>query len=142
MSDVFVDAFYYIALLNPADQFHAEAVNVTKSLTRRMTTTGWVLMEVADALSAPSVRHRTGQFLNQIVGDPNTTIVFEFDPWFFRGLQLYQDRPDKSWSLTDCISFQVMKERSIGEALTGDRHFVQAGFRAILSAPETKSSKS
>ena len=49
-----------------------------------------------------------------------------------RGLALYRARPDKAWSLIDCISFMVMTERGITEALTGDHHFEQAGFRAPL----------
>ena len=53
------------------------------------------------------------------------------EPWFARGKELYGDRPDKSWSLTDCISFVVMTERGISDALTGDHHFVQARFRAL-----------
>ena len=51
---------------------------------------------------------------------------------FAAGLDLYRNRPDKAWSLTDCISFVVMRERSITEALAYDRHFEQAGFRALL----------
>jgi predicted nucleic acid-binding protein len=49
-----------------------------------------------------------------------------------RGIQLYDSRPDKQWSLTDCISFVVMQDRGIVEALTGDHHFEQAGFTALL----------
>jgi predicted nucleic acid-binding protein len=49
-----------------------------------------------------------------------------------RGLELYQSRPDKDWGLTDCISFVVMREQNLIDALTADRHFVQAGFRALL----------
>ena len=128
MTEVFADAFYYIALLNPADQFHAAAVAATKTLTQRFVTTGWVLMEVADALSAPAVRQRTHQFLERIAVDPNTTVIANFDPWFARGVKLYGERGDKSWSLTDCISFEVMKDRGVSEALTGDHHFTQAGF--------------
>jgi hypothetical protein len=51
---------------------------------------------------------------------------------FEAGTDLYSRRSDKEWSLTDCISFVVMQEQGIGEALTGDRHFEQAGFRALL----------
>jgi predicted nucleic acid-binding protein len=47
-------------------------------------------------------------------------------------LDLYQQRPDKDWSLTDCLSFQLMQERGITEALTADHHFEQAGFIAVL----------
>ncbi len=132
MTEVFADAFYYIALLNPADQFHASAIEATKNLQQPLVTTGWVLMEVADALSAPAVRQRTHQLLERISTDPNTIVVSGFDPWFARGLALYGKRDDKSWSLTDCISFEIMTERGISDALTGDHHFVQAGFRALL----------
>ena len=52
--------------------------------------------------------------------------------YFDEGVRLYVARPDKDWSLTDCISFVVMRERGITEALTGDRHFEQAGFVALL----------
>ena len=48
------------------------------------------------------------------------------------GLRLIANRPDKDWSLTDCISFVVMTRYEIQEALTGDQHFEQAGFKALL----------
>ena len=48
------------------------------------------------------------------------------------GLNLYEDRPDKEWSLTDCISFVVMQREGLTEALTGDKHFEQAGFVSLL----------
>jgi predicted nucleic acid-binding protein len=44
----------------------------------------------------------------------------------------YESRPDKAWSLTDCISFVVMNQHGLTEALTGDHHFEQAGFTALL----------
>lgn len=51
-----------------------------------------------------------------------------------RAIDLYQRRPDKDWSLTDCTSFVVMEEERITDALTADHHFEQAGFRALLKA--------
>ena len=64
--------------------------------------------------------------------DENTTLV-EPDPALWRrGLALYRTRPDKAWSLTDCISFIVMTDHGLTDALTGDHHFEQAGFRALL----------
>jgi predicted nucleic acid-binding protein len=132
MTEVFADAFYYIALLNPADQFHAAAIRATQALNCPLVTSAWVLAEVGDALSAPAVRQRTFRFLQQVTTDPNTLVVADHFPWFDRGVQLYGNRPDKSWSLTDCISFAIMTERGITDALTGDHHFVQAGFRALL----------
>jgi uncharacterized protein len=135
MTEVFADSFYYIALLNPADRFHAAAVQATRDLTTRLVTTGWVLVEVADALSAPLVRQRTHALLKQVVTDPNTLVITDHLPWYERGVQLYGDRPDKDWSLTDCLSMVVMTSRGITDALTGDQHFVQAGFRALLRSP-------
>jgi predicted nucleic acid-binding protein len=142
MSELFADALYYIALLNPTDQFHTAAVAATKSLTQRLVTTGWILIEVADALSAPAVRQRTHQFMERMTADANTTVIANFDPWLARGLKLYGERRDKSWSLTDCISLEVMKERGISDALTGDQHFVQAGYRALLLPAGIKTPKS
>ncbi len=132
MSDLFADAFFYIALLNPADQFHAIAVQAAQGLRQRLVTTTWVLMEVADALSSPAIRLHTFRFLNQIAADPNTAILPADASWYSRGLRLYGSRADKSWSLTDCISFEVMNDRGLTEALTGDHNFEQAGFRALF----------
>jgi uncharacterized protein len=47
-------------------------------------------------------------------------------------MKLFAGRPDKEWSLTDCVSFVVMEAQGIREALTTDEHFIQAGFRALL----------
>ena len=55
------------------------------------------------------------------------------DTLFARGFNLYRQRSDKAWSLTDCISFVVMADEGLNEALTGDRHFEQAGFTALLA---------
>ena len=51
---------------------------------------------------------------------------------FTRGLALYKERTDKEWSLTDCISFVIMRDLKLSAALTADRHFEQAGFMALL----------
>jgi predicted nucleic acid-binding protein len=137
MTEVFADAFYYIALLNPADHFHGAAVKATKELRSSLVTTSWVLTEVADALSAPAVRQRTTDFIKKVKADSHTTVISEHLPSFDLGLELFGSRPDKSWSLTDCISFVVMQQRATTEALTGDRHFAQAGFRPLLSLADS-----
>lgn len=132
MSEVFADSFYYIALLNPADQYHDIALTATRSLRDRTVTTWAVITEVADALSAPSIRSHCHRFIKRLLVDPNTTIVEPNVERYRRGLILYRDRSDKDWSLTDCLSFEVMSERGVTAALTADRHFTQAGFQAIL----------
>jgi predicted nucleic acid-binding protein len=133
MKTVFVDTFYFLALLNPSDRAHGKAVAFTSGNTVAMVTTEWVLTELADGL-ARSRRGRS-EFLGTLAdlqSDADVMIV-PFDRGLLaEGIQLYAARPDKEWSLTDCISFVVMTKQGILEALTGDHHFEQAGFIALL----------
>ena len=132
MTSRFADAFYFLALLNPGDAAHAAALRMAREGRGPIVTTAWVLTEVADAMAAPANRPL---FLRLIEGFRilDTVEVVPADPELFdRGLDLYTRRPDKAWSLTDCISFVVMSDRDLTEALTGDHHFEQAGFRALL----------
>ena len=132
MTEMFADSFYYIAMLNAADRAHAGAMTASATLFRPAVTTVWVLVEVADALCAPAVRGKTHRFLQSLRSHATTTVIADLEPWLTRGLALYARRPDKAWSLTDCISFEVMAERGITDALTADHHFTQAGFLALL----------
>ena len=131
MRTVFADAFYLIALSNPNDAHHKAAVRASDSLTAGLLTTHWVLVEVADALCAPTFRADVAGFLRDLARDPGTQIIGPDLVLYERGLDLYAE-PDKAWSLTDCLSFVVMADRGLTEALTGDHHFEQAGFRALL----------
>lgn len=133
MKTVFADTFYFLALYNPGDQGHTKAVAFTKTFTGRMVTTGWVLTELADALaSTPKGRSEFLATREDLRTDPDARIVPCEDALMEEGIQLYAMRPDKRWSLTDCISFVVMQREGITEALTADHHFEQAGFTALL----------
>lgn len=131
MNKKFADTFYFLALLNSRDFSHGKAVASAKQV-RYLVTTEWVLLELANALAATSKRNmfqttRQGLLTNSAVRiEPLSTTVHE------EGIALYRSRPDKEWSLTDCISFVVMQRDGISEALTGDHHFEQAGFVALL----------
>jgi uncharacterized protein len=95
-------------------------------------TTEWVLMELADALSAPPARSTAVVFLQAVRADPHFEVI-GYDPAVYRaGFALFAARPDKAWSLTDCISFAVLTERGLSQALTADHHFDQAGFQAAF----------
>ena len=72
------------------------------------------------------------EFIRDLELDPQVRIVRASTEWFRRGLTLYGKRADKAWSLTDCISFAFMAEEGLSDGLTGDRHFEQAGFHALL----------
>jgi len=90
------------------------------------------LTEVADAFAASTARDRIAGFVAALEGDVNTKIVPATQALFHRGLERYAARPDKDWTLTDCISFVVMEDEGITDPLTGDQHFVQAGFKVLL----------
>ena len=132
MTAVFADTFYFLALTNPRDQAHGDAVAWTQGFSGKMLTTSWVLTEFADAMSDPRNRMEFVSTLRDLQANPQMQIV-EPDPQLFdAGVRLYGSRPDKGWSLTDCISFVVMQREGITDALTGDHHFEQAGFVALL----------
>jgi predicted nucleic acid-binding protein len=135
VSEIFADSFFFIALLTPSDQHHAAAVEAASRLAAPLVTTEPVLIELADALSAPTHRSRVAAFCAGLVDDPGIRIVPLDSALFGRALDLYSRRADKEWSLTDCLSFVVMSDRGITEAMTGDHHFVQAGFVALLRSP-------
>jgi len=131
----FLDSAYPIALASIADQHHAAAAKLAASLrTKRpqFVTTRPVLLEIGSALAKPQWRAIGIELLRHFETDPNVEIVSLENPLYHRGFELFQSRTDKSWSLTDCISFVVMRERRLSEALTSDLHFEQAGFNALL----------
>jgi hypothetical protein len=132
MSAVFGDTFYFLALVNRADEAHARCRQFSEDYRGTVFTTEYVLVEVAHALAAPAHRVTAAGFIRLLQRHGQIRVVAASDRLLDRGLALYADRPDKDWSLTDCISFVVMQDASIAEALTGDRHFTQAGFRAIF----------
>jgi uncharacterized protein len=131
MNAVFADTFYFLALINERDAAHGKAVQFDAA-TQLLITTAWVLTEVGDALSAPENRPAFLQLLDTLRNSPDARIIGPTPELFERGLELFRQRADKEWSLTDCISFVVMTNEHIEHALTGDRHFDQAGFYALL----------
>ena len=132
MKPLFADTFYYLALLIPADPAHAKAITVTEQLASPIVTTAWVLTELGNAMASPRNRRVFASFLDALEKNPSVAIVPPSQALFAEGVALYRTRNDKSWSLTDCISFVVMKRRKIAAALTGDHHFEQAGFEILL----------
>ncbi len=125
---VFVDTFALIAWLNPRDEAHQRVVDYLDAFKGRFVTTEWVLIELADALSAPQARGTVVEFLNAVRSDSAFAIVGYDSNVCQAGFELFAARPDKYWSLTDCISFAVMSECGVTDALTADHHFEQAGF--------------
>lgn len=132
MKAVFADTFHFLALLNATDPAHERALRAHREPWSRIITTEAVLLELGDALSQPA-DHADFFALNEAIRrSPRFKLVPLDDRYFSQAIELRRERPDKAWSLTDCISFVVMAEQQIHEALTGDKHFEQAGFRALL----------
>lgn len=138
MNEVFVDSFGWIALGNRDDAYHQQAAELYRNLRFqgvRMVTTDDVLVEVCNGLSRLRLRHFAQQLITQIETAKQQgvlEVVHVTEDLFAEGLALFLSRPDKEWSLTDCTSFLVMQKRGIRQAFTADRHFVQAGFEALL----------
>lgn len=130
---VFADAFFWIALLNRRDEFHGKAKLYAKVFQGSMITTQWVLAEVADAMASSIARQSIQSFFQELTADQAVTVLDATADLFHRGIELYHERPDKNWSLTDCISFVVMNEHGLSEALTGDHYFTQAGFHPVFA---------
>ena len=134
-AEVFLDTAYAIALSSANDQFHARAIELADQLETfgtRLVTTRAVLLEIGNALFKQRYRQAAGQLLDSLEADPKVEMVPLLEPLYVRAWQLYRERPDKEWGLTDCVSFLVMQDRGLTEALTTDEHFQQAGFRALL----------
>jgi predicted nucleic acid-binding protein len=128
----FVDTEYFIGLVNQRDQLHARAVAFSAARQGSLVTTEPVLLEVGNALGRLPTRYLFDLLVRDLRADPNVEIVPLSPDLFDRAFALYASRPDKEWGMTDCVSFVVMQDREISEALAADQHFVQAGFRALL----------
>lgn len=133
MNRDFADTQFFIALLNARDQAHSRALEIEQGPRLHLITTRWVLAEVADAMASPAYRSRAAMFLTLAKANPWLTILDASDALFEQGCDLYAKRPDKEWSLTDCISFVAMADEGLTKALTGDRYFEQAAFKALLA---------
>lgn len=127
----FADTSFYISLVNERDSSRAKALELMAWRGQVMTTL-WVLVELGNYLSRASDRGAFLRIAQTIAADPNTRVIDAGMDLYREGFDLYAACIDKDWSMTDCISFVVMKREGIAEALTTDHHFEQAGFVALL----------
>ena len=137
MKTVFVDTVYWIATARPNDPWNESARRARRQLGRvRLVTTDEVLTEFLAALSraGPALRLGAARVVRTILANPNVRVVPQSRESFRKGLERYQARSDKSYSLQDCVSMNVMEVESITEVLTNDRHFAQEGFNVLMKA--------
>ena len=128
-----LDTTFVQALLNRRDQYHAQAKILLPRV--RVAAEVWiteaVLVEIGNALSDFN-RLAAASFIEQCYKTVNMRVVSIDTPLLMRALRLYRERPDKDWGITDCLSFVVMREQGLQEAMTADDHFRQAGYRALM----------
>ena len=135
MKRVFADTSYWIALLNPRDELHVKAVAAAQNYSEdQVVTSEMVLVEFLNAYSdhGPRLRESVSHAVRALRSSLNVSVIPQTSDQFERALSRYQDMADKDWSLTDCASFMIMEAEGIENALTHDRHFIQAGFHALL----------
>ena len=133
MRAVFADTFYWIALTVPTEPSHRQANQFKQSIV----TTDEVLSEYLTFFSGSSayLRQEAGMIVFDILRDPGIRVIPQSRETFLAGLDLYHARPDKGYSLIDCISMQAMRREGLTDALTNDLHFAQEGFRALFRRP-------
>ena len=133
MKQIFADTSYWIGLVNPRDQIHQKAIKVTQQLSSvRLLTTEMVLVELLNSFSDSPFRRAVAGMVLKLRDDRNVRIVPQTSEQFEVARERYQRADDKTWSLTDCASFQVMEAEQIQAVLTHDQHFAQAGFETLL----------
>jgi len=129
---ILLDTGYLLALFGPADELRPRAISWSLALRERCLVTEYVLWECVNAFSRPGDRGAAHVLVDFLSSEPGYEIVPASPGLFAAGLRLHRERPYKAWSLTDCISFHVMRDRGIQRALAYDQHFEQAGFVALL----------
>jgi uncharacterized protein len=132
---VFADTSYYIALSLPDDRWHEKADLLDQQLQSvPIITTEGVLVEFLTFFSGFGswIRRAAVELARSVLADPHTEVLPQTHELFLAGLEFYEQRPDKQYSLQDCISMQVMRQRGLFEVLTNDHHFEQEGFVILL----------
>jgi predicted nucleic acid-binding protein len=121
-----------VALVNPRDENHEKANEMVDAYDKKpLLVTDAVLLEIGNSL-AKGYKQNAIEIIEEFLDSPEVEIVRLDETLFAKAFELYKSHTDKTWGLVDCISFVVMRERGITDALTSDKHFVQAGFRALM----------
>lgn len=135
MNEVFLDTAFAIAPSSPKVAHHEQAVTISEQLETDGTllvTTRAVVIEIGNAVAKQPFRTAAIESIESLEQDPSTKIIPVSEELHKRAFELYRERQDKQWGMTDCISFVVMRDNNLRTALTTDRHFQQAGFQALM----------
>lgn len=132
MTKKLIDTSFIVALVSETDEDHEKAVELSLQLAGKpLIVTDAVILEIGNSLSR-RYKQLCIKTIENFFDSPEIEVM-QFDETLFdKGFELYKSHADKTWGLVDCISFVVMREQGITDALTSDKHFVQAGFRTLL----------
>ncbi len=132
MEKAFVDTSFILAIVSEKDELHQKAKELIKTHGKFLwLTTDLVLYEVANSL-ARNAKPQAQKIIVDFLEADGIEIIYASPALFRKGFALYCDYADKTWGLIDCVSFIVMRENNITDALTNDKHFQQAGFKALM----------
>jgi len=137
VNPVFVDTQYWIARFHPKDQWHEEARAAEDRVADRpLLRSESVLVEFLNFFGSfrPGIRTEAAHIADELYEDASVEVVTMSPHLFRRGLRLYERRPDKSYSMVDCMSMIIMRERDITDVLTNDDHFEQEGFTLVVES--------
>ena len=136
MRHFFADTFYWVALLSRHDAWHEQVTAFNHTLLREdlFLTTDAIILEFLAAFSGAGayLRQQAVARVEAMLLNPYIRVIEATRAQLLDGLALYKNRPDKEYSLTDCISMQVMRREGLTEILTNDHHFTQEGFRILF----------
>lgn len=131
----FIDTGFVIALVSPRDRYHAIAKHLSDQIEAdgtRLVTSQAIILEIGAALSKSVFRPAAVRLIEAMQSDPLIDVIPVSDERLQQAFALFKERADKEWSLADCLSFDIMRERGIVDALTPDMHFAQAGFAVLM----------
>ncbi|MGI8470536.1 MAG: type II toxin-antitoxin system VapC family toxin [Pyrinomonadaceae bacterium] len=131
MKIYFADTSYWLALELNDDQNHERALTHWQNLVKTtfaIITTSYIFDEIITYLNSRSRHEKAVEVGENLLLSSKIELVHIDEDLFFEGWTMFQKYKDKSYSLTDCISFLVMRQKDLETALTFDKHFVQAGF--------------
>ncbi len=135
MTPVFLDTSGLIALTDTDDFWHSRAVRVWQDLLlqkRRLVTTSLILIELADGLAKVHFRSVAIQLKDALSSSQNVELIQVDERLEAASWQLFRERSDKEWGMTDCASFSLMTERGLSDVFGLDHHFEQAGFNLLI----------
>ena len=133
---VFADTFYFLAIAVAEDQWHQQTLAIQATLGRvHIYTIDEMLTEFLAAMSGRGrINRRLGvDIVRQLLSDEFVTVLHQSHQSFLDGLELYEKRDDKGYSLVDCISMNTCRQHRISDILTNDHHFEQEGFNVLVS---------